>query len=848
MIMGEVQLQGSTSSALNARYERSTSLRRARPPDISIIKNEDRVPLRVERAMKRESKIGLRSIFARSKSGKYERDVEETTSSKIAQRPAGIRASLADLGNWPYKLHSARSEASLISTLSGDSRPTSSDLLSPPRSRQGSASTDKFQPIAAQSGRVVAATWDPPPLFQVYPQAVKHATLRACNVSMEALVRLSGTKSNKLIQGTIASSMVGLERVEDLGIEGKSDIGKRKQRVSGLRNSLDWTDKIFVLVTSGYLLQYAAEGSFNRVPEKILQLTRTSAAYASDLIPGKHWVLQVASTTEADGNTFADPKSFRSKLSIRGIERRQVPNMLLVFENPESMDDWLATLRKEIECLGGKKRLSETGTLEPGEQSTELEAQPSHRAVIVRDPDRFSRVITRDFSYTQENALNDPSENDPAFSSPRRVSTYTIDNGSPTASLVSADGQHLDNLRDSSSSHRFSYISSGQRTIITSRGSSPACSPTRASFCSQGEDPQVLPSMPEVRLRPNAAAIVNRRQSMQALISSFEAPVGQGSHPYSNNSSTMSHGKEHPILLGAPSVPNFSVPHAVSKRFSLNAPVASVPSHLPQALDHDRGTKASRRLPPTALSMARPLSIVIDQPSPRSPRSPNSLSRSFESCQSPSLETSNTSTGLGIAPEQIAWDQTKPPRRYSSIASSRANNKTEVNIDVHDQSMPSHVASHAIAADDIKPAKQMPRAATSLDMYDSRRELSAMPPNKSSSYKRSTFMGDTRCSQNLHHSLANVNEWKPKLADSDTPHLVPTPSCSPKRSAPSLRASSSSQLSPTRFLTIDAQAKLITARRSMPQLTEGPPLAPPPSHALPPIPRKPSTTLRGIKA
>ncbi|KAI0457609.1 hypothetical protein F5B21DRAFT_463895 [Xylaria acuta] len=811
--MGEVQLQNPSRSALDALHERPNGLRRARSPDIELTPNDNRAPLRAERTMKRESKIGLRSIFTRNKAGKIDKDIEEP-SSRVGLRPASIRASLADFGTWPYRLHSSRSEASLVSTASIDSRLIATDLSSPYQSPQSSSAMDKRQSVDPLSGQVVSKTWNPPPLFQVYPQAVKHATLPACNVSVEALARNSEARGSKLIQGTRIKIP---ERVNEFNIKAKSDTLKKKQKVAGLRNSLEWTSKIFVLVTSGYLLQYAAEGTFNRVPEKILQLTATSAAYASDLIPGRHWVLQVASATDADGNSFTDTKSRRSKLSMK--DNRRVSNMLLIFENPESMDNWLAVLRREIALHGGKRRVSETGNVEADDPASGIEVRPTRRNIVVKDRDRFSSVIMRDFSYIQENALNDCTENDGfAISPPRRFSTYTIDNASPTASMISSDGQRLDNLRDSSSSHRFSYVSSGQRTMITSAGSSPACSPTRTSFSSQREELQP-PSMPEVRLRPNAAAIVNRRQSMQALISSFEAPIEQSSRPYGTSTSALSHEIEQ---LSAPSVPNFSVPHAVSKRFSLNASMPSGLSHLPQTLDHERSSKPTRKTPPTALLMSRPLSIVIDQPSPRSPCSPNSVSRSVDSCQGTSLESKYTAAVSDGSPEQSTLNQARLRRPSQSGGFSQATGNE------YGQSIPNPGVDISTGVDNARTFESMPRAASSLDSYGSRRRLSGMPASKDSSHKRSSLLSESRSPQNSFYWATETDEREPILADEARP--VAKSSCSPKRSAPSLRPP----------LSIDSQEKLITARRSMPQLNDGPPLAPPPNYALPPIPRMPS--------
>ncbi|KAI1201659.1 hypothetical protein F5X97DRAFT_10321 [Nemania serpens] len=798
------------SRPFDALHGQPNSLRRARPPNIDLAQRENSIPLRAEKSAKRESKIGLRGIFARSKTEKPDEDVEER-SSRITSRSAGIRASLVDFGNWPYR-HSSRSEASLIGTRSVETRPTPADLSSRSRPQQGSFGTDKLQPAVRLNGQVGTAPWNPPPLFQVYPQAVKHATLPACNISVEALTRYSETRSSKLSHGMRIGD---LQHINDFNIKVKSDMLKKRQRITSFRNSWEWTSKIFVLVTSGYLLQYAAEGTFNRVPEKILQLTATSAAYASDLIPGRHWVLRVASATDAEGNTFADPKSRRSKLSIK--DNRRVSNMLLVFETPESMDDWLAILRREIEVHGGKKKASETGDPETEDSAPGAEAQLNQRAVVAKDHDRFSRIIKRDFSYAQGNALVDPMDDDSAISQPHRFSNYTIDYGSPTVSVVSSDGQRLENLRDSSSSHRFSYMSSGQRTMITSEGSSPACSPTRASFSSQGEDLQPHPSMPEIRLRPNAAAIMSRRQSMQALISTFESPVEQASHPHINAISKFGFESEQ---MNALSIPNFSVPHAVSKRFSLNTTMPSSLSHPPQMVDYERSNKLPRKLPPTALLISRPLSVVIDQPSPLSPCSPSSLSRSVDSCWSAELESRNAVTDLGGSSGESALNPIEPPRSASQKQPSHTSSINQAASHTYGPIRPSSRVDSSITVDDVRTGEYMSRAASSLGSYGARRRLSGILPGEDSSHKRSSLVSESGYIRGSPYSSTRVDDKAPFVGHS---------ACSPKRSAPSLRPS-----------TAGSQEKLVAARKSMPQLNDGLPLAPPPSHALPPIPQKTS--------
>ncbi|KAI1490803.1 hypothetical protein F5X96DRAFT_517484 [Biscogniauxia mediterranea] len=778
--------------------ERSNSIRRARPPNITIVKDEARIPLRTPKP-KRESKVGLRNIFSRAKAEKDDKGVDGSSPLREPPRSGGIRASLAEISHWPYRIHSARSEGSLLS-------PTSVVSKSP-------ATPDRV----AQR----AAIWNPPPLFQVYPQAVKHATLPACNIPLDVLTRLNEAQKSANLQDDQTQSSLTLDQVNEHGTEKKGESMRKRHRIGGSKSSLDWTDKIFVLVTSGYLLQYAGEGAFNRVPEKVLQLTKDSAAYASDLIPGRHWVLQVASTTDADGNTSSDPKSLRSKLSLRPHEKKHVSNMLLVFESPEAMDSWLAILRREIQLLGGKKKQSETGILDADENDTKLRTQTSQRTLVVRDPERFSRIISQDFSYTQENALIPPMEDDFAAPGENRASQSTLDDGSTSASMISSDGLRLDSLRDSGNGvNRLSYGSSGQRTI----GSSPACSPTRASFSSQGEDPLALPSMSEVRLRPNAAAILNRRRSMRNMIPNLDIHVENDTRPHSITSTSSAPHEDGQQYVLSPPVPNFSVPHLTSQRFSSSNPSLSLDSVTDQLQTSERKgpMKLVRRLPPTARPESRPLSIVVDQPSPNTARSPNF--RSLSSTHSPTWGASGSPTMTKHrtgSPSSLHFPK-RSPRPVPEEGRDRTYGSTP-------------------ELDRLEGPERIPRSASSLS--GNIRSFSTTSTVRHPPYKRSTFMAERSFSKASRYAFTRKSEWD--LSKVREPNLPPSPTCSTKRSIPSLRTYPRS--SSTQLLGGDNQFKTLMSRRSMPQLAEGPPPAPPPSCALPPIPGNPPSKPRGVR-
>ncbi|KAI5865087.1 hypothetical protein GGS23DRAFT_408105 [Durotheca rogersii] len=847
--MADPNVANARSPNLETFYNRPRDLRRARPPDITILKNETRVPLRPERLSKRESKIGIRSIFGKSKTVKDKKAAEEPSSQRESSRHGGIRNSLAEIGNWPQRLQHSRSELSLSSPAS--SRSTVPDTPSSmSQTRQGSIGVSKsksHQPASSKS-RGSVTTFDPPPLFQMYPQAIKHATLPTCLTSIDALVRLGGSKSN-LTQNDPSRS--------DLALDQDESEKKKKSK-----SAPEWTDKIYSLITSGYLLQYAAEGSFDRLPEKVLHLTRDSAAYATDLIPGRHWVVRVASSTDADGNPSSDTKSFRTKLALRGTEKRQVSNMLLVFESPEIMDTWLAILRREIESLGGKKKLSETGKAEGDDETAMLRAQASQRTLVVRDPDRFSRILSQDFSWTPGSVPVDSNESETPNP---RMSESTLDDVSTTVSMISSDGLRLENLRDSGggiSGNRFSFISSGQPTIVSSAGSSPVNSPIRESFSSYDDDCQGPPAMTspvpmqEARPRPNAAAIVNRRQSMQMMIPHFDPDVDLSIHPDPASPNVLSSA-----LDGRhQSVPNFSIPQTVNRRYStMNLPSSSSGVSQQQVPDRDGSTRPLRRSSPMALSVSRPLSIVLDQPSPRAPYS-STLSTSRVLSQKvsgglPSRSASQPHATSKLRPQERSEASKRNfslfPRQPGNLAQrsggattntghrAKGNSHSSVEIPAHPRAGTGQPHAVRPVQAEIRSRMSAPepirRAASSLEM----RRGWTTPTARQLAYKRTTIIAESSSSRNRHSFIYAKQYNLPSIEETG---LAPPPLFPPNRSAPSLRTPQETPSTPEQPLAVDASPKSLLSRRSLPQLAEGPPPAPPPTCALPPIPGKRSST------
>jgi hypothetical protein len=110
--------------------------------------------------------------------------------------------------------------------------------------------------------------------------------------------------------------------------------------------------KIFVLVTSGYLLQYSEHGPSGRLPERVLPVDGQSAVFVSDLIPGQPFVLQVSQAVDEHGLAVNNSGSVFSRMGIQSAAaKRTVSSMWLVLPDAEAMGTWLHAVREQLEVL-----------------------------------------------------------------------------------------------------------------------------------------------------------------------------------------------------------------------------------------------------------------------------------------------------------------------------------------------------------------------------------------------------------------------------------------------------------------------------------------------------------------
>ncbi|KAJ5051980.1 uncharacterized protein L3040_001741 [Drepanopeziza brunnea f. sp. 'multigermtubi'] len=719
--------------------------------------------------------------------------------------------------------------------------------------------------------------WDPPPLFQAYPQAVKHAQLSAISLSTDAILGLrSHHKRNNRLTRDLAKTTSN-EPSRTAARKTEKATSKHRNQLSDAISKAEWTQKIFVLVTSGYLVQYSGDGSFDRLPEKMMQLGKDSVAFASDVIPGKHWVLQISQAMDSDGTPTSAQRSLLSRLTFRRADyKRAVTSMLLVLDSAEDMHSWLALLRREIESLGGKKHGNETGKPTADDRVMQLRAQPSHRYLTQQNPDQISDPPTphsqtpnpQPWDKDRDDELQSKYEDaastlkDSLFSSARPSTGHMSVSGSVTSSDV----------RDSTT--RLSYMSSGQQTLVTSQSSTPATSPIRerSSF-----DKIISSATAEARpLTPNAAVLNERRRSIRTV----QVPVSE------------LQAKHRPSILGGPAVsivrnrsssitPNFSVPISSSKRYStVQSPLLSSPTATATAMAQPPESilKGTLKDPPAGLQISRPLSPLKDSPQVLEEAvniTPTDMAPSPVTHAKPSVDTTpprspaapspqaaahrpkNRSSLVFLSGPESSLIKFNKPRRYSSVQNLREISEIQPPFDFGPPLRPAPVPHAPLST----PLPSSPSSSQSSGMNSSTIEIS---PTQVPTTIRPQSRARLETTSPVPAPVLGNTETKferPKSIRVDTSlsnfRSSSISSCPPSRSQgsfsppPSVRPFSAQGTYPTRpgrhatppaslmsplLQRVTEEDKSAKHQRGTPTLVNGPPPAPPPECALPPIP------------
>ncbi|OWP00831.1 hypothetical protein B2J93_5365 [Marssonina coronariae] len=857
----------------------SPSKCRARLPikmDLSTGDVASRAAPRQPNIRKQDSKTGLRALFTWNKTEKEQSPVspvveqlspcsEVSEKSVIAVADASLQLSLTLTRPKTSDIESDVSPTSPpVSTMFRrlTSKPSriglgagsTQEMMTPSTSSPSSLPTPSSPPPPAMSSAVL----NPLPFFQACHQAVRYAQLSASTLSTDVILRLSGHLSNSIWRDE--SGPATQDKGESGAAAKKAEKAKQKQlrQISDSLEKAEWTQKIFVLVSPGYLLQYSRDGSFNRLPEKMMQLSSDSVAFASDAIPGKHWVIQISQGVDSCEPPASESRTLLSRLTGKGADyRRPVTSMLLVLDCAADMDSWLAVIRREIEALREKKHCSETEEAKPDEKLMQLKAQPSYQPLAAGYADQQSNPTSSGApslglpSWVQMKGSGLEKELEEAISimidppPPARPSTG---HRSVTDSMTSNDGWRLDGLRDSTGG--LSYMSSSQRTPITSQDSSPATSPTREKA---GFDDIICPvTLDDNHLKPNPTLHERRRSFQPMQVLNLEPQASPASH----REATLGSPVASATRSRSPGItPNFSVPNSSRKRFS-TAQSPSLSQRSVESSPRDSIPEGTRKAVPTSRHLSRsPLSPVFDSPKSQQETAvitPTDTTFSF-------VTTTAKPTIVNIPPRQIlpAAVTSSPlpkrvsslmpfdgpessiidiqfPRRYSSLQPPRETSDEQVSLDepLHAVYLPPAARSAPVpfsSAADIFPATAAPADARPKSRAGPDTALPVRANTKSKLRRPSNLQINATAAPFTLSPLSHSKALSPDDA-------VARPSSAQSMARAPTPAPHAGRLSPALLRARKEERKGLTARRSMPVLVEGPPPAPPPSCALPPLP------------
>jgi hypothetical protein len=712
--------------------------------------------------------------------------------------------------------------------------PKSSLRLNPPppvQQLQRSRSSQMLRPMSLRPTTTKppsSSSWDPPPLFQAYPQSIKHATVQSCVFSPDVLLRTQSQRKQYDLLRERMDSHRDLSSTLDNNAETRKLEKTHKRLISNSTfhpASPQLTNKIYVLVTSGYVLQYSGDGAFDRLPEKVLKLGRESAAFACDLIPGKHWVLQISQSANEDGTVAIGPKnSILSRLRLQSAStRKTATSFLLVLESAEEMDSWMTTVRKEIDNLGGMKSREETiresSSIE--ESSSEKQSQESsdssQRYRGQRDPTRITKVIPVDSpmqgQYDSPKIVASDWEGDRserpvsiADSSSVHSSRYSskrksLETSSIATTAISYDQVQLDQLRERS---RFSYMSNTTTgTKNTSRNSSPAPnSPLKEGFAPADAEPlRSATSLRSFHMNPNSAT-ATRRRSMQPLpVTNEDASVSAPSTSVTSQRHSI-YGPTSPTLKQPE--PKLDVPTSASPTPQLAPLLCNPTNNARYSAQHPvRHSARSSSAPPARYGAISPPPQEPAPPPGRpqstigalGPASAMRSSRRLSQTPKPFLRP------LPVRPQaQHAEGSVVVPRRYSSLAPAPA-------------PIPLGIVINRSVTTPARPPSAQSAASPHLD--SAKVPASSQPLRRPTSVQIRSDPAPFLSSSRPTRAVSNTPSFVPGKRMSTTPHLYSSPSI------PALRQ--------------QAAQRGVTPRRSMPVIGLPPP-APPPNMPLPPPP------------
>lgn len=542
----------------------------------------EKVPLNPPK--RQSSKSSLRSLFGRDKSARkpaHDHKLAEIDEVHPTGTNANIDASTTKINlnnnnntttvTQPEMLLSpnfCNTPKTAVSTPTLVTSPTSAAELPtrnklPPSKPPPPKPSEEDKPPARDLG------WKPPPLFQAYPQAIKHSTLPAPTLSADAILRAHATSKgggSREDENVGALSQQKEDTREEAAARKKKEDKERKhlRSLSETIGKTEWTQKVYVVTTSGYILQYSGDGKYDRLPEKMLLLGPKSVAFASDAIPGKHWVLQVSQGpdgSEAPAPTDV-PRPLLTRLGFhRSYTRRLTQSFLLTFNDPDELSSWLLTVRAQIEARGGKKYVSERVFDDGMEQ--QLRSKTSVRQLVKRDPNRFSNLYLQPQNESQSDGDSRRSSYVSNSNRHSMVSTAATDVGTPQAAGNNASGRFY-------AATTTTTTTSGTTTTATTIP--PRDTTSSPAMRNHGSENVTSPPPREATLSPVLTS-PKKRRSMAYMSTQPAEPFQPDVSQLPRSQST---APDPSVRSVSPPAPNFSVP-SFSKRFAARTAMNNIP-------------------------------------------------------------------------------------------------------------------------------------------------------------------------------------------------------------------------------------------------------------------------------
>jgi hypothetical protein len=491
---------GRNFASLRATFSRSTVSVNEVPPKENVKKKvlEEIPPVpKTKLSERRQSKYTLFDLFSKPKVHTA-RGYHESGLEVLPEQPPSPKSV-------PVKHEGPKKPIERV-------EPVPVQIPNPPRIESAKATT-------IEQPRVIEY-WDAPPLFQAYPQSTRHGTLQCPLVPIDTLVRAQNLRRQAGFLGSSTSLPSVRENTDGLFAQEAGNFVAKRHSV--VNEAPELVDKIFVLVTAGRLVQYAGDGNYDRMPESVFQLGEKSAAFACDLIPGKHWVVQVVQqmNTDVGGGQINKSRSILSRLRNPAAGRKSTTSVLLVFSSAEDMDAWLKAIKSAIERLGGAKKKDDgedqtsvtKNTAKAPDEQLSYPYQISRPASMISTATSIHRSRSAS-SFSQPRSPRSPTEvtlspvpnsirlspHDSPSNSPKDTNfpvevqslIGTTTNNSPMdSSIASSDQIHLERVRQGSRtsmiSTRTSRTSETEHvTIATSKCSSSPSSPHAETFAEQ---------------------------------------------------------------------------------------------------------------------------------------------------------------------------------------------------------------------------------------------------------------------------------------------------------------------------------------------------------------------------